>query len=228
MKKFYLCLNTLICLSFLFTLNSCSTDTSFVSNDTPESIDTKKELNYYNSRKGDVMPANSENPYDTAGRIHNELSETYASDNSTIASRGSSIIHSPIAINSLKGNDYDPLLSGKVVYINTNNRTNFSDVIANSNMTVAGKLILTDFIRSFQFISKGENRYAVLYDFVVKFERGILTNTLLTERDKKIILTASSIVRYSTYMARTESVEAIDPDWTILIGHLISETGSTD
>jgi hypothetical protein len=228
MKNFYSCLNTLICLSFLFTLDSCTTDTPFVSSATPDSVDVKNETNYYNSRKGDVMPANSENPYDTAGRVHNELSETYASDNSTITSRGGSIIHSPIAINSLKGNDYDPVLSDKVAYINSNNRTNFSDVIANSNMTAAAKLILSDFIRSFQFLSNKEDRYVVLYDFVVKFERGILSNPLLAEIDKKIILTASSIVRYSAYAAKTESVESIDPDWTILIGHLVGETGTTD
>jgi hypothetical protein len=95
-------------------------------------------------------------------------------------------------------------------------------------MSSTGKFILSDFIRSFQFLSKKEDRYVLLYDYVVKFERGILTNTLLTEMDKKYILTASSIVRYSTYASKTESIEAIDPDWTKLITHLIGETGSTD
>lgn len=222
MKKIYLCLNTLICLSFLFTLNSCTTDTSFVSNDTPVSADTKNEINYYNSRKGDVMPANSENPYDTAGRVHNELSESYASDNSTIASNAGSIFRVHRDFNNSKGMNYRPLSVGKVSSIVPNNSNDFSDIIANSNMTATGKLTLSDFIHFFQFLCKKEDLYVVLYDFVVKFERGILTNTLLTERDKKIILTTSSIVRYSTYASKTESVEAIDPDWTKLITHIIS------
>lgn len=227
MKKIYLCLNTLICLSFLFTLDSCSTDASYVSTDTPRSADANNKINYYNSRKGDIMPANSENPYDSAGRIPTELYDTYAAENSIVASDGS-IIHAPIAVNSLRGTHFDPILSGKVTFINSDNRTNLFEVIATSNMSSTGKFILSDFIRSFQFLSKKEDRFVLLYDFVVKFERGILTNTLLTEIDKKIILTSSSIVRYSTYAVREESVDAIDPDWTKLIAHIINGTEITD
>ncbi|MBP2283068.1 hypothetical protein H4V97_001386 [Flavobacterium sp. CG_23.5] len=227
MKKIYLCLNTLICISFLVTLDSCTTDTSNLSSAAPNSFGSDKEINYYNSRKGDVMPANSENPYDTAGRVPTELSETNAAENSIIDSDGS-IVHAPIAVNSLRGADYDPKLSGKATFINSDNRTNLFEVIATSNMSSTGKFILSDFIHSFQFLSKKEDRYVVLYDFVVKFERGILSNPLLTEMDKKIILTASSIVRCSSYASKTESIEAIDPDWTKLITHLIGETGSAD
>ena len=219
MKKFYLNLNTLICLSILVTLDSCSTDTSNVSSAAPNSLGSDKEINYYNSRKGDVMPANSENPYDTAGRVPTELYETYTVENSIIASDGS-IVHSPIAINSLRGTSHDSILSGKVTFINSDNTIDLSDVIATSNMTATGKYILSDFIHSFQFLSKKEDRYVLLYDFVVKFERGILRNPLLSETDKKTILTVSSIVRYSTYASKTESVEGIDPDWTKLITHI--------
>ena len=81
MKKFYSGLSTLICLSFLFTLDSCTTDTPYVSNDTLGKVDAKNEIQYYNSRKGDAVPANSEEPYASAGRIHNELFEAhYAPD----------------------------------------------------------------------------------------------------------------------------------------------------
>jgi hypothetical protein len=227
MKKIYSCLNTLICLSFLVTLNSCTTDASSLSTDTPYSVDANNKINYYNSRKGDIIPTNSENPYESAGRVPTELSETYIAENSIIDSNGS-IVHAPIAVNSLRGTHYDPILSGKVSYINSDNRTNLFEIIATSNMSSTGKFILSDFIRSFQFLSKKEDRFVVVYDFVVKFERGILTNTQLTEMDKKIILTSSSIVQYSTYASKTESIEAIDPDWTKLITHLIGETGSTD
>lgn len=227
MKKIYLCLNTLICLSFLFTLDSCSTDTSNLSSATPNSLDADNEISTYNIRNGAAMPSNSENPYDKDWRIPTKLSEAYSAENSIVDIDGS-IIHAPIAVNSLRGTHYDHILSGKVTFINTDNRTNLFEVIATSNMSSTGKFILSDFIRSFQFLSKKEDRYILLYDFVVKFERGILTNTLLTEIDKKIILTSSSIVRYSTYAVREESVDAIDPDWTKLIAHIINGTEITD
>lgn len=227
MKKIYSGLITLICFSFLFTLDSCTTDTSNLSSATPNSLGADNESSTYNLRNGDAMPSNSENPYDKDWRIPTKLSQDYAAENSIVASDGS-IVHAPIAVNSLRGADYDPMLSCKATFINSDNRTNLFEVIATSNMSSTGKFILSDFIHSFQFLLKKEDRYVVLYDFVVKFERGILSNPLLTEMDKKNILTASSIVRYSSYASKTESIEAIDPDWTKLITHLIGEIGSTD
>jgi hypothetical protein len=227
MKKIYLCLNTLICLSFLFTLDSCSTDTSNLSSATPNSLDADKQISTFNLRNGAAMPANRENPYDKDWRISTELTEAYAAENSLDVSNGP-IVHSPIAIYSLRGADYDPKLSGKFSYSISNNRTNLFEIIATSNMTATGKFILSDFIRSVQSVSIKEHRYVVLYDFVVKFERDIIGNPFLAEADKKIILTASSIVRYSTYAAKDESLVAIDPDWTKLIAHIINGTEITD
>lgn len=226
MKKFYSYLNTLICVLFLYSLNSCTTDTSFGSSDTPERVDAKNEINY-NTRKGNVMPANTKNPYDSAGQIYSELFKIYyASDSSpksisTIASRLDSIVGTNGAFNSTKGANNHSLSADRVAYIISHSTTSFSDNIANSDMTEAAKLSLTDFIHSLLFLSKQEDHYSVLYDFVVKYERGILTDPLLTETDKQIILTTSSIARYSTYLTKTESVMAIDPDWGILVGHII-------
>lgn len=227
MKKIYLCLNTLICLSFLVTLDSCTTDATNLSSATPKSLGTDKQISTFNVRNRGTMPANRENPYDKDWRISTELSQDYSAENSLDVSNGP-IVHSPIAINNLRGADYDPKLSGKFSYSISNNRTNLFEIIATSNMNATGKFILSDFIRSVQSVSMKEHRYVVLYDFVVKFERDILSNPLLAETDKKIILTSSSIVRYSTYAAREESVVAIDPDWTKLIAHIINGTQIID
>ena len=77
MKKFYPCLSTLICLSFLFTLDSCTTDSAFVSDDTLDKVDAKNENPYYNSRKEDVVPVNSEDSYGSTEHIPNALLEAY-------------------------------------------------------------------------------------------------------------------------------------------------------
>lgn len=77
MKKIYPGLGTLICLSFLFTLNSCTTDTPFVSDETLGKVDAKNEIHNFNSRKADAVTANIEDSHFLAGRIHNELFEVH-------------------------------------------------------------------------------------------------------------------------------------------------------
>jgi len=77
MKKIYSGLGTLICMSFLFTLNSCTTDTPFVSDDTSGKVDAKNEIQNYNSRKADVVPANIEDPHVSAGHVDKELFEAH-------------------------------------------------------------------------------------------------------------------------------------------------------
>jgi ADP-glucose pyrophosphorylase len=57
MKKFYLGFSTLICLSVLFTLDSCTTDTPIVAGDTLGKADAKKEIHYYTRKKGDTVLA---------------------------------------------------------------------------------------------------------------------------------------------------------------------------
>lgn len=81
MKKNYLGFSTLICLSFLFTLDSCTTDPDLVSDDTFGKTAVKNEDAYYNSRKEDVVPATSEATNASAERIPNKLFDTsHASD----------------------------------------------------------------------------------------------------------------------------------------------------
>lgn len=76
MKKFYPGFSNLICLSFLFTLNSCTTDSAFVSDDTLVKVDGKNENPYYNSRKEDVVPTTGEDPYASTESIHNHAQDS--------------------------------------------------------------------------------------------------------------------------------------------------------
>jgi hypothetical protein len=76
MKKIYQCYSTLICLSFLFTLDSCTSDPDFVPNDTLGKTAFKNEDAYYNSRKEDVLPATSVATNASAARIPNKIFNT--------------------------------------------------------------------------------------------------------------------------------------------------------
>ena len=229
MKKFYSGLSTLICFSFLFVLDSCSTDTPFVSSDTPERIGLNKEILYYNSKKVDEMPTNTDNPYDSDGRMYYELFKNdYASDGLQDASSSVSITYAKTVFNKLQKKDNNSAAVAKGATVISDNTVSFSDIISNSNMTAAGKLSLIDFIHSFLFLFKQENSYAVLYDFVVQYETSILIDPILTETDRQIILTTASFARHSAYETRTESTAIIDPDWRKLVTHLIGDSESIE
>jgi hypothetical protein len=230
MKKFYSGLSTLICFSFLFVLDSCTTDPSIVSSDTPESVGSNKEILYYNSKKADAMPINTENPYDSDGRMYHELfKNNYELDDlqslsSSISSHVESVAYTKTTFNKMQKKDNNSATVTKGTNAISDSTVSFSDIIANSNMAAAAKLSLIDFIHSFLFIFKQESRYAILYDFVVQYESSILTDPILTEMDKQIILTTTSFTRHSAYETRTESTAIIDPDWRILVGHLIGDS----
>lgn len=57
MKKFYSGFNTLICLTVLFALASCTTDSPLVAGDIVGKSDMKNENPYYTTKKGDTVLA---------------------------------------------------------------------------------------------------------------------------------------------------------------------------
>ncbi|MFV8374724.1 hypothetical protein [Flavobacterium sp. LB1P71] len=93
MKKFYSGLSTLICVSILFALDSCTTDTPFVSDATLGKVEPKTEINYYNLRKGDAALTSIEVPFVSAERVPNELFEFhYAPESFSTKTEGDNII----------------------------------------------------------------------------------------------------------------------------------------
>jgi hypothetical protein len=82
MKKIYFYFNTLICVSFLFILDSCSANTSLALSSTLGSLASKNEIKYYNSINDNVMHANSANIFVTVGWIPNGVFVSYSATNS--------------------------------------------------------------------------------------------------------------------------------------------------
>lgn len=233
MKKVYSCLSIFItCLTCSFALESCSTD-SLMSADATKSTTTKNQ-NDSNNKDVYTMPINSDNPYDSAGRIHNELLETYfASENLpqsilAIADSVESIAHNHSEFNSMKSADYHAVSAVRVQHVISQNKTGISDIINDTDMTAPAKLSLNSFVNSLLLLCEMEDSCEVLYDFVVSYETGILTNPLMTERDKQIILTTSSIARHSTYLAKKRPKKNTDPDWIIFVGNIIGGAVGAD
>ena len=227
MKKIY---SWVIILTFFI---SCTSDSTLTSSDTIPNAITTMPLHQEN-RTGDAIPFNTDNIYDVAGKIHNELFESYYGYGTLpttvagIAVRVDSIASFNSNFIRIKRINYIPVSIGRVDYLLTNKTTCVSTVIAGSNLSVKGKLSLENFINSLLLLFDGASSCTTLYDFIVDYETSVISDPLLTVKDKKIILITTSISRHSTYMAKKRPKKNTDPDWTVLICNIAGGTDRAD
>jgi hypothetical protein len=216
MKKLYSCL---LILTFF---TSCTEDSN-----TLQEVKTNANAN---RATNEVLALNNNNPYDTVGQLHDELFETYyasgnlPNDINLIINKVESIANSNSTFIAMKGVNYKDVTQQSVTYILEHKSTCVTDIISNSSMTSAAKLSLTDFINYLLLLFPSESSGDVLSDFVIKYENTVIANPLLTTNDKRIMLITTSIARHSAYMARKKPKKNTDPDWTILVGHVIAAT----
>lgn len=209
MKKIFFYLAILMCLSFSFTLESCSTDSESSIEKIPTSIEKRAHISNYNSKNSRMMPSNSANPYDDAGMVLYKQKAYNITQNMQKSSLTSKV----------KRNEAYSVSSGKLSPILSDN---LSQIIAGWDITADAKSSFIGFINSLLFFSKTEEHYEVLYDFIVAYEASVLMNETFTEKDKEVILTNSSVVRYETYEESIKPPKNKDPDWTILFREVSS------
>lgn len=213
MKTLYSCL---IILTFF---TSCSTDSDTAQQDAITTV-TNRTVN--------LLPGNNANPYDEAGWLHNELFESYyASDNlpisiSGIANRVEAIANANAGFNAIKTSTYHNVSETRVQYILDHKNTCVTDIISASSLTTKAKSSLGTFITSLVVVFDTETNCDVLYQFVADYEKEVLNDSLLTAKDKQIILTTTSIARHSAYLAKKKPKKNTDPDWTILVTNVVA------
>jgi len=182
--------------------------------------------------------ANANNPYDYAGRLHNELADSYfASGNlpvtlAGIITRVETLANSNAAFFAIEGNLYQPLSAVRLQYILDNPYVSRTDVIANSALSVKAKSSISTFIDQVLPLCSSNAGYNVIYDFVVAYESTLLSDPMLTSYDKKVLLTTTSIVRYSAHK-RKRPKKNTDLDWELNVTHLVgsldgSATGTSE
>jgi hypothetical protein len=174
-------------------------------------------------------PENSANIYDFAGQIHNEILDVYLTgnyQNYTIAQ-----ISQQIELIAAQNNNLTSLNVGANLPANTiliqeiinNPQTKLDQIIANSAMTLAAKNSLSSFM--FDMPLWQNLSYEEIYEYIIAYESTVITNPAFTSEDKRIILTTSSIVRYSTYY----DLERKDKDWDGSTGHRVGAiSGAVD
>ena len=212
MKKVYSCL-----FIFIF-LISCNTEPL-----------SSPDTNGSSSKESEVVPYNSNNPYESAGRLHDELFETYYEDQglptsiTAICSRVETIAGENALFISLK-DAYQPITPAKVEYIVQHRETCTAGIIEGSSLSSAAKVSLLAFVNA--MVQQFDTGYTgeQLYAYAAAYESSILSSTSLTSNDKRIILITASIARHSAFLARKKPKKNTDPDWTILVGNIIAGT----
>lgn len=151
--------------------------------------------------------SNSKNEFDYVGRLHNELVDTYLKNNysyktndelckqiNDIASKNKNFI-SMVGSNNYQF-DAKIIDNGIIDFKNYFKNTINSQPLSEIGKQNSQKLVNYLFEKSF---SKNNVTYKELFDYIVNYEDDILKNTNLSKLDKQILLSSSSVARYSLF-----------------------------
>ena len=217
MRKSYL---LLLIIPILF---SCSSDTQEILPSPHLKTDDEQT---YNKPMG--YPSNESNTYDIAGQLYYRFTEDHlvAQYNPTSMA---DIINNVEYISSL---DSDYLLLKPLDYSvpdsiymmdKFENPLTVAQVVDSTSMGLIAKLSLTNFIDSLSILRDQQKEYVDLYNYIRNYENTIVTDSLMTVSDKKIILTMTSISRYGFYFASTHKKrKPRDKNWDLTMTGLIA------
>ena len=204
-----------IILSFPVLLTSCSTDEF-----TGETEHTA-ELSETVLKKSLPTPQNIENGYDNTGVLHNHILDIYLSANhnhTTIEEVNdeiqqlvygfSGVVPLALGVNSINS----PV--SQIMDIIDSPESSLSSIILESHLTNEAKINLTDFISSLLLLQ--DEAYEDKQQFIISYESSVIADTLLNNEDKRVILTTSSLIRYSLYYGKDRE----DKDWETSVGNI--------
>lgn len=198
---------------------------SCTSEENIEDLTIDKKDNF--QRPGMILsgPENASNPYDSIGRLHNEVLEIYLSTNSdnSLSENLTEDIMAQVQLIACSGTiniaqDCNSSFAYNTINtIVTNPENSTVSIIENSILTPQGKADLRTLIDSLAAIK--DESYQDIHGFITSYESEILSSTVLNNQDKRIILTTSSIARHSVYYD-----EIRDRDWDSSVGNIIGGT----
>lgn len=199
---------------------SCTTDTIENSKSIDNNVSNEKSQNSARLVQ-DLIPENPANIYDYVGKLHNDILDVYLAGNyqyTTIAQ-----ISLQVEIIAAANNDLMLLDTGTILPTNlnviqeiiNNPQAQLDQAIVNSTMTSTAKNSLSSFMSN--LLLWENHSYEEIYQSILSYESTVISNPVFDNEDKRIILTTSSIVRYSIYYDVVEK----DKDWDTSIGHRV-------
>jgi len=198
-----------LCLAFLFA--SCTVDSVDDALNTTNYLYQSDEITPSFLRAG-LGPANTNNVYDYSGKLYNEILDA-AIANST----GTGVINvvtdvsAAAALNSgftAISSGYNGITTTAVSWV-ISNSSNDQTIINSTGASTRGKQELSDFVDLMEALPN--RTYDESYNTIASFEHDVINDSTLNSLDKRILLSATSIARYSLY--RTFN-NGDDKSWT--------------
>ena len=216
-----------LCLLFVPFFISCSETEMPMRSEVPFAIPDNQ--NAY--RESDVFPANSDNPYDGAGALHNALFISYyAGDSlggsvSQIIERVENLAKQNAAYAFMFGTNIPELSDSRILYLLDNPFLKKEEVITATFSGEEARNSFTEFSDAVVTLYSAQTDTTVLYNYIIGYEAGILENTNLNSLDKQKILVTSSIARFAVATRPKKPKRNTDPEWDLMVGNI---TGSID
>jgi hypothetical protein len=128
----------------------------------------------------------------------------------------------------LKESSYHDVQQNTVASIVEHPLTCQADIINGTGLSAIGKLTLNGYVTNVLLLAQKEIEFKPVYDYICEFETAVIGNATLTAKDKRVILLATSISRYSINKAKKRPKKNTDPDWTVFIGNIMGGTFGGD
>jgi len=166
-------------------------------------------------------PSNPVNPYDYAGALRNrilgralsELPKGLSESELLIAVK--EIAETDSEFQSLKTSSFTPLsLDGLQGFLQST--SSISQSVNTLPLSQKAKEDYTAFSGGLLSLKDGD--FESIHNYIIGFESGIINSTSYSQQDKRILLTATAIERYSNHYRKKPK----DKDWDLLIGNIMA------
>ncbi|AZA93597.1 Uncharacterised protein [Chryseobacterium nakagawai] len=202
MRKF---LKLSVALTLFFSINACQED--------QEPKISKNEIpTVAVTNKFGVSADFALNPYDNAGKVHNEIlqkvvekwDENLTTDDYINISREEFFKLYP-------GENPEIFLPNiKIKSILDDSDNNYATALNNPNLSPIVRNHMSSFIKLLiDFEATNNNDYAALKETIISFETSIINNSAINDKDKASILSVTSIGRHSAYFWNTIYLDAL-------------------
>ena len=180
----------------------------------------------YGARGAATEAANAANPYDRAGRIHDEILEAledYDFKGHSVAEIAH-IVDSTVGMHPEIGSAQSPFpMSERVNEISAlaDGSTSLGDVVEASTLQAEAKVSILELANSLQLMA--DDSYEYIMQAIMSYEAGVLASSAFDIREKETMLTATSVVRYSVRRKKRK-----DKDWETSVSIAAAVSGEQE
>jgi len=191
-----------------------------------ESQGDPSPIGYHKNDVSSINASNPANPYDSAGQIHNEISDSYFDGSALpttitgVLARVDDIAQSNSHFVGLKDPTYELPTAQHLSEMLNNPASGAAQAYNASNISPSAKTSLEGFTRSLLGITQGGTDYKLIFNYISDYESLVISHSAFSAHDKKVLLTVTSIARHAAARKKRPKPNT-DTDWEINIFHIV-------